>query len=214
MPRFLNRGLTVVFDAAVLSLAYWLAWLFRTEFAPGAALDVILITWPYVILLQYACLAALGVPRMSWRYVSMRDAARMLYAGGLSTAVLVALRLGLPALGVRLVVIPLGVLAMNFALAFLGLVGVRAIRRLQGEARARRQRATGTARDRVLLIGAGEAGVLVAREIANRPDLGLQPVGFLDDDPLKVGTASAASRCSAGPRTPARSPSSSTSTAR
>jgi FlaA1/EpsC-like NDP-sugar epimerase len=29
----------------------------------------------------------------------------------------------------------------------------------------------------------------VAREIANRPDLGLQPVGFLDDDPLKVGAS-------------------------
>ncbi len=189
MPRFLNRGLTVVFDAVALSLAYWLAWLFRTEFAPEPFLDVILITWPYVILLQYACLAGFGVPKMSWRYVSMRDAARMLYAGGLSTAVLVALRLALPELGIRLVVIPLGVLAMNLALAFLGLVGMRALRRLQGEAQARRQRATGTERDRVLLIGAGEAGVLVAREIANRPDLGLQPVGFLDDDPLKVGTS-------------------------
>jgi FlaA1/EpsC-like NDP-sugar epimerase len=150
--------------------------------------DVILVTWPYVVLLQYACLAAFGVPRMSWRYVSMRDAARILCAGSVSTAILVALRLSLPALDVKLFIIPLGVLAMNFALAFLGLVGVRALRRLQGEAQLRRQRATGTERVRVLLIGAGEAGVLVAREIANRPDLGLHAVGFLDDDPRKVGT--------------------------
>jgi len=190
MPRFLNRGLTIVLDAAVLTLAYWMAWLFRMEFQVLPPYrDVILLTWPSVILLQYACLAGLGVPRMSWRYVGMRDAARVLYAGSLSTAVLVALRLALPALGIKSFIIPLGVLAMNFALAFLGLVGVRALRRLQGEARQRRARAAGRDLVRVLLIGAGEAGVLVAREIANRPDLGLQPVGFLDDDPLKVGTS-------------------------
>jgi FlaA1/EpsC-like NDP-sugar epimerase len=189
MPRFLNRGLTVVLDAIVLTLAYWMAWLFRLEFQLEPQYrDVILITWPYVVLLQYASLAAFGVPRMSWRYVSMRDAARVLCAGAASTAVLVALRLALPGLGVTLVIIPLGVLAMDFALAFLGLVGVRALRRLQGEAQQRRLRATGDERTRVLLIGAGEAGVMVARELANRPDLGLQPVGFLDDDPRKVGT--------------------------
>ena len=189
MPRFLNRGLTVVLDAIVLTLAYWMAWLFRMEFdLQPPYRDVFLITWPYVILLQYACLAAFGVPRMSWRYVSMRDSARVLWAGAASTAVLVALRLALPGLGVTLVIIPLGVIAMDFALAFLGLVGVRALRRLQGEAQQRRLRATGDERTRVLLIGAGEAGVIVARELVNRPDLGLQPVGFIDDDPLKIGT--------------------------
>jgi FlaA1/EpsC-like NDP-sugar epimerase len=41
----------------------------------------------------------------------------------------------------------------------------------------------------VLLIGAGQAGVMVAREIMNRPDLGLHPVGFLDDDPSKLNTS-------------------------
>jgi len=63
------------------------------------------------------------------------------------------------------------------------------LRRLHGEAQERRARAAGIERHRVLLIGAGEAGVLVAREIANRPDLGLHVVGFLDDDRRKVGTS-------------------------
>src|SRR6185369_2147898 len=108
MPRFLNRGLTIVFDATVLTLAYWMAWLFRMEFELQPPYShVILITWPYVVLLQYACLAAFGVPRMSWRYVGMRDAARVLCAGSVSTAILVALRLALPGLGVKLVIIPL-----------------------------------------------------------------------------------------------------------
>jgi len=41
----------------------------------------------------------------------------------------------------------------------------------------------------VLLIGAGEAGVMVSREIVNRPDLGLAPVGFIDDNPAKIRTS-------------------------
>ena len=39
---------------------------------------------------------------------------------------------------------------------------------------------------RVLLIGAGRAGVMVGKEISQRPELALQPVGFVDDDPNKA----------------------------
>jgi FlaA1/EpsC-like NDP-sugar epimerase len=77
----------------------------------------------------------------------------------------------------------------------MGLVGVRALRRLQGEASERqRQEVTGVEQHRVLLIGAGQAGVMVAREIANRPDLHLKAVGFLDDDRSKIGTSIAGLR--------------------
>src|SRR5262249_23115403 len=129
-----------------------------------------------------------GVPRMSWRYTSILDTRRVLVAVSTTTAVLVVLRFSLPLVGdhTGLVVIPFGILAMDFVLVFLGLAGVRASRRLQGEAQERRHRAAGIERHRVLLIGAGEAGVLVAREISHRPDLGLQLVGFIDDDPLKA----------------------------
>ncbi|WP_329596683.1 DegT/DnrJ/EryC1/StrS family aminotransferase [Streptomyces pseudovenezuelae] len=38
---------------------------------------------------------------------------------------------------------------------------------------------------RTLVIGAGEAGRALARDLARTPQYGLQPVGFLDDDPAK-----------------------------
>ena len=190
MPRLLNRGLQVVLDIAILSVAYWLAFLFRFEFSiPGVWVDVLLVSWPSVVALQYTGLAVAGVPRMSWRYTSLPDIRRMLLALGASAAVLAALRLALPAASLTVFVIPLGILAMDLVLAFVGLVGMRVLRRLQGEAQERRAREAGLERHRVLLIGAGQAGVLVAREIANRPDLGLAVVGFLDDDPRKVGSS-------------------------
>lgn len=38
---------------------------------------------------------------------------------------------------------------------------------------------------RVLIAGAGEAGVMIAREMTRHPEAGLQPQGFVDDDPSK-----------------------------
>lgn len=39
--------------------------------------------------------------------------------------------------------------------------------------------------ERVLIVGAGEAGTMVCEEIRRNPDLGMEPVGFVDDDPRK-----------------------------
>lgn len=191
MARYLTRGLQVAIDLAVLSLGYWLAFLFRFEFElPRFWLDSALLNWGYVVAIEYVTLAAFGVPRYSWRYVGMSETLRIAGATAAFTVALVSLRFGFNASGLRLdlFILPLGVIAMNSVLATVGLVSVRAARRLQGEARERKRRSIQGARHRVLLIGAGQAGVMVAREIARRPDLALDAVGFLDDNHQKVGT--------------------------
>ncbi|MGN6104856.1 MAG: polysaccharide biosynthesis protein [Kofleriaceae bacterium] len=191
MPRYLTRSLQVFLDFAVLSLSFWLGFLFRFEFQiPEYWARVAAISWPYVVLLEYGVLWLVGVPRYSWRYVSLRETLRIGLAIAGAGAVLVGLRFGLHGLegSLQLAVIPLGVVGTQFVLAFVGLVGIRAVRRVYGEAKERRLREAGRARIRVLLIGAGQAGVMVARELLGRPDLGLRAVGFLDDDRQKVGT--------------------------
>jgi FlaA1/EpsC-like NDP-sugar epimerase len=64
---------------------------------------------------------------------------------------------------------------------------IRASRRLQVEANESKSRRGTSAIVPTMLVGAGQAGVMVAKEIANRPDLGIRPVGFIDDDPTKHG---------------------------
>jgi FlaA1/EpsC-like NDP-sugar epimerase len=188
MPRFVRQGLQVVFDLAVLSAAYWLGFLFRFEFSiPSFWITAAVIGWPSVVVIEYVLLSALGVPTLSWRYISLRETARIALAVAFATVILLAGRLAAPVV-FKVVVVPYGVLCMNFFLCFVGLVGVRATRRIYGEIAERKLRSAGRKRQRVLLIGAGQAGVVVAREIASRPDLALHPVGFLDDDHLKVGT--------------------------
>src|SRR5205807_194570 len=84
------------------------------------------------------------------------------------------------------VTLPASVIAMFVLLAMALLVAGRFIVHLVVEGRARSFRAVKGARD-VLIVGGGDGGRLVVRELARNPQLGLRPVGFVDDDPRKQG---------------------------
>src|SRR5437016_2822167 len=70
--------------------------------------------------------------------------------------------------------LPLGVIAIDLALAIIGTIGVRALRRISTEqAEFRRLRTQDDTKIvPTLLVGAGREGVMVAKEIAGRPHLG------------------------------------------
>jgi FlaA1/EpsC-like NDP-sugar epimerase len=51
--------------------------------------------------------------------------------------------------------------------------------------RTRYRRVNVATRQRVVIYGAGEAGTLIAREMLGNPQLGMEPIAFLDDDPKK-----------------------------
>ncbi len=187
MSLYLRRGFQTAIDVVVLSIAYWLAVGIRFEFAiPPAWAHNLLSAWPYVVTVQVGSLVAFRVTRLSWRYVSLRETAMVAGATLAASLVLIAMRATLAGT-LDPVRIPYGVLSGNFFLAFVALVGIRASRRIYGEAQARKRLGADKDLSRVLLIGAGEAGVIVARELVRRPDLGLQAVAFVDDDVLKHG---------------------------
>ena len=89
---------------------------------------------------------------------------------------------------------------MDAITVFAGTLGLRVVRRMWSERydklnpigggftpSAVREPADGTPRKKVLLIGAGRAGVIAAREIAGRAGSNLDVKGFVDDDPKKLG---------------------------
>lgn len=195
MARSLAQISRVVLDLTVLALAFVLGFLVRFDgHLPRNFIVVLLVTWPYVVLFEYVVLRGFGVHRFAWRYVGLREALRIFIAAATASVGLVFWRAVIGVLddqdrAYNKLLIPFGVIAVNFVLMFLGTTGLRVWRRVAGERSetGRRQRPH---REPIatMLVGAGQAGVLVARELASRPDLGLRPVGFLDDDPGKWGT--------------------------
>jgi len=194
MSRLKTRTSQFLIDISVLMLAFFLAMLVRFDWSiPRPIFRQLMFVLPYVVLLQYALLSGFGITRFSWRYISLRDAVRIFIAVAFATALLVALRFLSPVLvdrfaWMRYGIVPLGVLLGDFVLSFMGLTGVRALRRMLGERVASKQHQGGQEFcEPTLLVGAGQGGVLVAQEIARRPDLGILPVAFVDDDRVKQG---------------------------
>jgi len=189
--RHLRREVQYLLDLGILLAVFGLAYLLRFDFSiPPEQLQRALIQAPVVILVQLAVVFTTGIYRFVWRYVGMAEVWVFARAAVLSAIPLLGLRLGL-AEQFEQWRIPLSIILLDSFLAFVGLLAVRVLRRSMYERyeRQRRHAVAGGAVEPVILVGAGQAGVAVMREIGGRGDTGLDVVGFIDDDPRKQGTS-------------------------
>jgi FlaA1/EpsC-like NDP-sugar epimerase len=114
-----------------------------------------------------------------WRYVSIRDLARLAAANLSGSVFASALLLRFAPIG-----FPRSVYFLDFLLCFGMTAGVRLAVRLVSE--FSRSRNLG-ARKRTLIYGAGDAGITLLLEINRNPALFYEIIGFIDDDPAKRG---------------------------
>lgn len=183
-------------DLLLLSFSPWLAFVVRTDGlnSQPAGWDILsrfgvgLITYTLLALLvRLVIFYAFGLYRRYWRYASIEELDQIAWAVSLSTAILLALVLlsrlpSVAATGFPLWNFPRSVVLID-GLLVLVLVGgarfsVRLVTRWQPSASGRPVR-------RVLIVGAGDAGTMIVREMRKHGGLGLDPVGFIDDDPAK-----------------------------
>jgi FlaA1/EpsC-like NDP-sugar epimerase len=182
-------------DGALVALAYYLAFQLRFEHGPTghyAELRERTIWW--VLAGSLPVLVFARVYQRRWRYSGQRDyeaVMRAIVAIVLLTvvAVVVIRPVQHPTdHGTSTIGLPNGVIVLFALLALVFLVGVRALARSVYERRPLAAFRGGRKGERsVLIAGAGDGGRLVLREIARNRELGLAPVGFLDDDPHKRG---------------------------
>jgi len=174
-----------VADAALIALAYWLGYLFRLDTLGGRYYkygELFDRTLPWLVGGSVVLLALGGVYQRRWRYTTQRDLESLLRLLILDTILLVA--------GVAIfqpygsLNPPHGTVLLYFLLSLVFLAGVRLAARSLHDRRLRGFRARRDART-VLIVGAGDGGRLVLRELLRNASLGLSPVGFIDDDPLK-----------------------------
>jgi FlaA1/EpsC-like NDP-sugar epimerase len=190
----------LVVDGALVALAYYLAFQLRFDNGPSghyAELRARTIWW--LLVGSLIVLVFSRVYQRRWRYSGQRDfeaVARAVLVIVLLTVVgIEALRPvqrytvhGTKAVATATVGLPNGVIVLFGLLCLLFLIGVRVLARMVYERRPLAAlRGVREGQRGVLIVGAGDGGRLVLREIARNRELGLAPVGFLDDDPSKRG---------------------------
>ena len=177
-----RRIFEVVNDVVLIVLCYYGSFLLRFDGElPEPFLNKLVRGMPIVIAVQLIAFLAFGLYRGMWRYTSMSDLPRIMLAvvGGwvASMAAIVAL------FGVH--GFSRGALIVDGVFLFFAIASSRiAIRLLHTWFTTRRPRPDAR---RVLIYGAGDGGELLVRELQNNHELGLVPIGFLDDDPQKHG---------------------------
>ena len=187
--RMMNRTTQFALDVGVLGSAFVAAYLLRFDFVlTGDQARYFTIQLPLVLLVQFSALFVTGVYAFIWRYVGLTELTSFVKAAFWSGMVLIGLRLLLPG-SLQHWRVPLSVILIDTVLAFGGVLGMRIIRRVVFERYEKQRHSAGTngKRKPVLLVGAGRAGVLAAKEIQGRGDMGLEILGFVDDDPEKRG---------------------------
>jgi FlaA1/EpsC-like NDP-sugar epimerase len=178
-----HRLLQVAVDACLVALAYLGAYLLRFDNGiPPRYEDLLRDTIIFVVLGKVAIFAAFGMYHKWWRYVGLRDLEAILRAAVVASLVMVgALFIWSPTDND----IPRSVAVMDLLLTVALIGGARLAVRSVVERPPRG--AVLPKGEEVLIIGGGEAGQLVAKEMQRSPELGQTPIGFVDDDPRKRG---------------------------
>ena len=187
----IRRAAKIFGDLSVLAVALVAAYALRFDFEiPPEHLTGLRAQLPIVLIMQILVLRAAGAQRTIWRYMGLADLPVFIKAAIFWTVPLLASRLLFDA-SLQRFRLPLSVILLDTFLALAGLLMLRVVTRSFFEQRDRRLHAAtvlGGARRRVLLVGAGRAGVLSVREIRSHGDMDLDPVGFVDDDPFKANS--------------------------
>ncbi|HEV2358036.1 MAG TPA: hypothetical protein VGZ23_10570 [bacterium] len=175
-----RRVFEILLDLILICVAYLSAYLLRFEGAiPAVFVQRMGFSLPLVIGAKVGCLYIAGVYRGDWRYVGLLDLWSLAKASAMGSAAAVA---GL-FVWTGLVGYSRAVFVIDWIVAFGLLASMRVSIRLLKEHFAMQRRGG----RRVLIFGAGQGGVQVLEELRDNPARTYQPVGFVDDDPVKQG---------------------------
>ena len=178
--RLRSRTAAFAHDLLMIPLAwmgaYWLR--FNLGAIPGLYLDTALALLPLVIVVNGGVFWYLGLYRGVWRFASLPDLVRIVKAVVIGTAIVTIAIFLLT----RMSTVPRSVIPLQSLLLMLLLGGPRLLYRLVKD-----RKLYSVSASSVLIMGAGDAGEGLARDLLRNPQLGLKPVGFVDDDLAKKG---------------------------
>jgi len=159
-------------------LSFLLSFLLRFDMSlPPAEWDRFLKTVPLLLAARMGTFYSYGLYRGMWRYVSVRDILDILKAVSLSSALFASGMLLFFGHG-----FPRSVLLIDWMICISLVGGARLAIRVFRESSRGYQGPDGK---RTIIVGAGNAGEMLVREIGKSLTLNYEILGFVDDDPAK-----------------------------
>jgi FlaA1/EpsC-like NDP-sugar epimerase len=173
-----RRALSLVAQLALVVLSNRLAFVLRfDQGVPGWADEAFIHMLPWLVAIRGLTFIPFRLYEGLWRYTSIYDLKTLL--GGILTSSVIFAVVAHSPLGPASY--PRSVYFTDGIILTVLLGGLRLTRRIWAEYSHTRPG------KRVLVFGAGDAGELIVRDMKNNAWYGLQPIGFVDDDLMKVG---------------------------
>ena len=174
----------VIIYAAIIAASFHLAYEVRFDFlvAPNYQAERLQLIG-LVIGIKLVALIVVRQLGSVLTYFSIPDLLQLIWGMSGASLVLMAPRL----LGWSEFSPPRGVLLTDFMLCLGGLCLARLGTRLYRERITMGRNVASAPQQRIIIIGAGDAGASLAKEFINAPSRGFKPVMFFDDDPAKHG---------------------------
>jgi UDP-GlcNAc:undecaprenyl-phosphate GlcNAc-1-phosphate transferase len=177
-----RRLFEIGLDLLIVGVSYYFAYWMRNGLdMTSLSMSLFLRSWPIALITAYLSFYLSGVYKGMWRYIGFNDLLRFVVASvGAAILTLLLLKTVYPSE-------PYGYDVFIFYAVFLFLAlaatrsSFRILDRLYDLQRIR------TKQQKVLLIGAEDAGEFALRWILRNVDMGYNPVGFIDQDPLIKG---------------------------
>ncbi|MBP1625125.1 MAG: UDP-N-acetylglucosamine 4,6-dehydratase / UDP-D-quinovosamine 4-dehydrogenase, partial [Acidobacteria bacterium] len=177
----------VLADAGAIWLSLYLSCLnyadFSFDFEPVRQANKVFL---YVLIIKLLALAAFRVYKLAWRFVGIADMANAFVALLVAEMVLLVMSLPssiLPAL--PLLGLPKRIFFVDGILSLVLILALRISKRVYIEVICK----SGPLHrgENTLIIGAGNSGEMMLRDIMRNNFMDYYPIGFLDDDPTKIG---------------------------
>ena len=169
--------LQILVDIVVINIAYVSAYLLRYEgVLSDRNLDLIESSLPILILVKISLFSVFGLYKGEWRYIGINDMLQVFKSTSIGSLLCMSAMFIL----FRSDEYSRSVFLIDYVLTLLMIGGTRVFIRVFREYFS-------TVIDEseklpILIVGAGDGGELLLREIKNNPKINYKPMGFIDDD--------------------------------
>jgi FlaA1/EpsC-like NDP-sugar epimerase len=176
-----KRIIVICCDIFLIAFSYYFSFMIRFEMdIPSPFFLTMLTTLPLVIIIRFGSFWYFGLYRGMWRFASIDDLLSIIKAiSAGSVLIILFLYLINQFLGY-----PRSIFFIDWLMLIILVGGFRFSIRLLKEISHVNNRDG----KRVLIVGAGEAGEIILREMIRNKEIKYNPIGLIDDDPSKIGS--------------------------